>query len=891
MGGFKSQFDRQSSPIKLKSDRTRFFGKENWPKSTGTVLPMSLKPNSGASEATLSTLPVQSASPTSAKSVCSTARLPILAKSLKSKSIANMCVCFEKECRCTMGKKHQVRNVEMASRMKYVDFGKYEKSAPRTESKISLSESKESSIFDAADGLESNPGASESVSTTSSGVAHFFNGVHDAFKSVAQKTYCFKLKVQFTFDRWKNSRWFRRHRNQRYMTPPSAAFLDIHEYLNRNQYDKKGKRKTSSSSMKMAMDRKKTRVSKKQAKANLLPRSELRSLHSGDRVVVRDSMTEAHQKLERLKPVAFKTIARHKTREESFDGKLSGLIALDAHRESAIRSDRSKRRSDIRPSSSKKVSMPSSSLPQKRDPLPKKVEQKAERSSVSATRTGTDEVIEAVDNYAKEMGLSLSPKSTLILRGKGEPPLRIRSKHASPAVACDNSKKATAKSTRKNPHAELRFTYERFTIEDGRLTEFEQHAGTFTFARLLQSRPQSLHGVVAEIADSCTGAEPVERKLVKAELVKSRPQSLHGVVAEIADSRTGAELVERKLVKGELVKSRRQSVAEIADSRTGTELVERKLVKAELVKPRPQSLIDAVAKAIDSDVETAHSRSDFGLLERKPVKAELLKPRPQSLIDAVAEDIDSDVETADSRSSFEMVERDLFKNEQFKAGPHGITDTVSLGARFAAAFRARKAKAQPQSLIDVAAKAIDADEAPGTRCELVCRESQRPGEPDSTRLTSMEVSNVENCQRERLASLRSSIGSFISSKNGKTQSLQHSGKAGVTEAQSSSKSSKKGTLRALKDEDSTGVAGDLDEEQLDSEDDDDRFPKLKVKVVDYESGTVNWKKYLRNISVPRKSPKTSRMPAKRFEGKVRELAQCFEGIGTEDGTPQKPRVK
>jgi hypothetical protein len=715
-----------------------------------------------------------------------------------------------------MGKKHQVRNVEMASRMKYVDFGKYEKSAPRTESKISLSESKESSIFDAADGLESNPGASESVSTTSSGVAHFFNGVHDAFKSVAQKTYCFKLKVQFTFDRWKNSRWFRRHRNQRYMTPPSAAFLDIHEYLNRNQYDKNGKRKTSSSSMKMAMDRKKTRVSKKQAKANLLPRSELRSLHSGDRVVVRDSMTEAHQKLERLKPVAFKTIARHKTREESFDGKLSGLIALDAHRESAIRSDRSKRRSDIRPSSSKKVSMPSSSLPQKRDPLPKKVEQKAERSSVSATRTGTDEVIEAVDNYAKEMGLSLSPKSTLILRGKGEPPLRIRSKHASPAVACDNSKKATAKSTRKNPHAELRFTYERFTIEDGRLTEFEQHAGTFTFARLLQSRPQSLHGVVAEIADS----------------------------------RTGAELVERKLVKAELVKSRRQSVAEIADSRTGTELVERKLVKAELVKPRPQSLIDAVAKAIDSDVETAHSRSDFGL-----------------------------------------VERDLFKNEQFKAGPHGITDTVSLGARFAAAFRARKAKAQPQSLIDVAAKAIDADEAPGTRCELVCRESQRPGEPDSTRLTSMEVSNVENCQRERLASLRSSIGSFISSKNGKTQSLQHSGKAGVTEAQSSSKSSKKGTLRALKDEDSTGVAGDLDEEQLDSEDDDDRFPKLKVKVVDYESGTVNWKKYLRNISVPRKSPKTSRMPAKRFEGKVRELAQCFEGIGTEDGTSQKPRVK
>lgn len=827
MGGFKSQFDRQSSPIKLKSDRTRFSGKENWPKSTGTVLPMSLKPNSGASEATLSTLPVQSASPTSAKSVCSTARLPILAKSLKSKSIANMCVCFEKECRCTMGKKHQVRNVEMASRMKYVDFGKYEKSAPRAESKISLSESKESSIFDAADGLESNPGASESVSTTSSGVAHFFNGVHDAFKSVAQKTYCFKLKVQFTFDRWKNSRWFRRHRNQRYMTPPSAAFLDIHEYLNRNQYHKNGKRKTSSSSMKMAMDRKKTRVSKKQAKVNLLPRSEFRSLHSGDRVVVRDSTTGAHQKLERLKPVAFKTISRHKTREESFDGKLSGLIALDAHRESAIRSDRSKRGSDIRPSSSKKVSMPSSSLPQKRDPLPKKVEQKAERSSVSATRTGTDEVIEAVDNYAKEMGLSLSPKSTLILRGKGEPPLRIRSKHASPAVACDNSKKATAKSTRKNPHAELRFTYERFTIEDGRLTKFEQHAGTFTFARLLQSRPQSLHGIVAEIADSCTGAE----------------------------------------------------------------LVERKLAKAELVKPRPQSLIDAVAKAIDSDVETAHSRSDFGLLERKLVKAELLKPRPQSLIDAVAEDIDSDVETADSRSSFEMVERDLFKNEQFMAGPHGITDTVSLGARFAAAFRARKAKAQPQSLIDVVAKAIDADEAPGTRCELVCRESQTPGEPDSTRLTSMEVNNVENCQRERLASLRSSIGSFISSKNGKTPSSQHSGKAGVTEAQSSSKSSKKGTLRALKDEDSTGVPGDLDEEQLDSEDDDDRFPKLKVKVVDYESGTVNWKKYLRNISVPRKSPKTSRMPAKRFEGKVRELAQCFEGIGTEDGTSQKPRVK
>ena len=838
MGGFKSNFDHQSSSTKLKSDSTRFFEKENRAKSTGSILPMSLRPrNSGDSEHTLPTLPVEAASSTCAKSVCSTARLPILAKMLKSNSIANICVCFEKECRCTMGKRQRVHNVELNPPMKYVDFGEYEKRASRTESKLSLSESKESSIFDAADGSESNSGASESVSSTLSGVAHFLNGVKGAIKLGAQKTYHFKLRVQYRLRRLRYSRWFGRRgavrRRQRDMTPPSAIFLDIHEYLSRNQYHDDGRRKTSLSSIKLAMDRTKTRVSKNQAKINLLQRSDLISFYDGDKVLVRDPTTGGYRELERLKPVALKQIAPLMTREETVDEKLTRLLAQYAARRSALRSDRIRRGSDVRPSSSKKESMPSSSLPRKRDPLPKKVEQKAEPSSVCAPRVGADEVIEAVENYAKEMGLSLSPKSDLSLRSDGELPLRIRSKVELPVVCkkteslivvCDNNKTIT-KSTRKNSDANLNLSNITGSTDAGSSLKLEKH-----------------------VTDACTGAE-----LVKA-------QSLIGVVAKAVDAD-----------------------AEIADSRTGTELVERKLIKAELVKARPQSLIDVLAKAIDYGTEAnlGERFAAFKLVRK-------VKARPQSPVDTVTKVIDADAEAADSRTGTKLVERKLVK-----ARPQSLIDVVAkaiddgtydeLQEKSAVYKLERKVKARPQSLIGVVAKALDAGDASSPRCELVCKELKKPWESHSTRLTSMEINNNENCPRKRPASLRSSIGSSKSSKNVKTQSLTHSGKADVIKTHSSRNSSKKGTLR------STGVTGDVDEEQLDSEVGDDRFPKLKVKVVDYE-GTLNWKKCLRKISVTKKNSNASRKPVNKFEGKVRELARSFEGIGKEVDTPQKPKV-
>ena len=838
MGGFKSNFDHQSSSTKLKSDSTRFFEKENRAKSTGSILPMSLRPrNSGDSEHTLPTLPVEAASSTCAKSVCSTARLPILAKMLKSNSIANICVCFEKECRCTMGKRQRVHNVELNPPMKYVDFGEYEKRASRTESKLSLSESKESSIFDAADGSESNSGASESVSSTLSGVAHFLNGVKGAIKLGAQKTYHFKLRVQYRLRRLRYSRWFGRRgavrRRQRDMTPPSAIFLDIHEYLSRNQYHDDGRRKTSLSSIKLAMDRTKTRVSKNQAKINLLQRSDLISFYDGDKVLVRDPTTGGYRELERLKPVALKQIAPLMTREETVDEKLTRLLAQYAARRSALRSDRIRRGSDVRPSSSKKESMPSSSLPRKRDPLPKKVEQKAEPSSVCAPRVGADEVIEAVENYAKEMGLSLSPKSDLSLRSDGELPLRIRSKVELPVVCkkteslivvCDNNKTIT-KSTRKNSDANLNLSNITGSTDAGSSLKLEKH-----------------------VTDACTGAE-----LVKA-------QSLIGVVAKAVDAD-----------------------AEIADSRTGTELVERKLIKAELVKARPQSLIDVLAKAIDYGTEAnlGERFAAFKLVRK-------VKARPQSPVDTVTKVIDADAEIADSRTGTKLVERKLVK-----ARPQSLIDVVAkaiddgtydeLQEKSAVSKLERKVKARPQSLIGVVAKALDAGDASSPRCELVCKELKKPWESHSTRLTSMEINNNENCPRKRPASLRSSIGSSKSSKNVKTQSLTHSGKADVIKTHSSRNSSKKGTLR------STGVTGDVDEEQLDSEVGDDRFPKLKVKVVDYE-GTLNWKKCLRKISVTKKNSNASRKPVNKFEGKVRELARSFEGIGKEVDTPQKPKV-
>lgn len=838
MGGFKSNFDHQSSSTKLKSDSTRFFEKENRAKSTGSILPMSLRPrNSGDSEHTLPTLPVEAASSTCAKSVCSTARLPILAKMLKSNSIANICVCFEKECRCTMGKRQRVHNVELNPPMKYVDFGEYEKRASRTESKLSLSESKESSIFDAADGSESNSGASESVSSTLSGVAHFLNGVKGAIKLGAQKTYHFKLRVQYRLRRLRYSRWFGRRgavrRRQRDMTPPSAIFLDIHEYLSRNQYHDDGRRKTSLSSIKLAMDRTKTRVSKNQAKINLLQRSDLISFYDGDKVLVRDPTTGGYRELERLKPVALKQIAPLMTREETVDEKLTRLLAQYAARRSALRSDRIRRGSDVRPSSSKKESMPSSSLPRKRDPLPKKVEQKAEPSSVCAPRVGADEVIEAVENYAKEMGLSLSPKSDLSLRSDGELPLRIRSKVELPVVCkkteslivvCDNNKTIT-KSTRKNSDANLNLSNITGSTDAGSSLKLEKH-----------------------VTDACTGAE-----LVKA-------QSLIGVVAKAVDAD-----------------------AEIADSRTGTELVERKLIKAELVKARPQSLIDVLAKAIDYGTEAnlGERFAAFKLVRK-------VKARPQSPVDTVTKVIDADAEAADSRTGTKLVERKLVK-----ARPQSLIDVVAkaiddgtydeLQEKSAVSKLERKVKARPQSLIGVVAKALDAGDASSPRCELVCKELKKPWESHSTRLTSMEINNNENCPRKRPASLRSSIGSSKSSKNVKTQSLTHSGKADVIKTHSSRNSSKKGTLR------STGVTGDVDEEQLDSEVGDDRFPKLKVKVVDYE-GTLNWKKCLRKISVTKKNSNASRKPVNKFEGKVRELARSFEGIGKEVDTPQKPKV-
>ena len=838
MCGFKSNFDHQSSSTKLKSDSTRFFEKENRAKSTGSILPMSLRPrNSGDSEHTLPTLPVEAASSTCAKSVCSTARLPILAKMLKSNSIANICVCFEKECRCTMGKRQRVHNVELNPPMKYVDFGEYEKRASRTESKLSLSESKESSIFDAADGSESNSGASESVSSTLSGVAHFLNGVKGAIKLGAQKTYHFKLRVQYRLRRLRYSRWFGRRgavrRRQRDMTPPSAIFLDIHEYLSRNQYHDDGRRKTSLSSIKLAMDRTKTRVSKNQAKINLLQRSDLISFYDGDKVLVRDPTTGGYRELERLKPVALKQIAPLMTREETVDEKLTRLLAQYAARRSALRSDRIRRGSDVRPSSSKKESMPSSSLPRKRDPLPKKVEQKAEPSSVCAPRVGADEVIEAVENYAKEMGLSLSPKSDLSLRSDGELPLRIRSKVELPVVCkkteslivvCDNNKTIT-KSTRKNSDANLNLSNITGSTDAGSSLKLEKH-----------------------VTDACTGAE-----LVKA-------QSLIGVVAKAVDAD-----------------------AEIADSRTGTELVERKLIKAELVKARPQSLIDVLAKAIDYGTEAnlGERFAAFKLVRK-------VKARPQSPVDTVTKVIDADAEAADSRTGTKLVERKLVK-----ARPQSLIDVVAkaiddgtydeLQEKSAVSKLERKVKARPQSLIGVVAKALDAGDASSPRCELVCKELKKPWESHSTRLTSMEINNNENCPRKRPASLRSSIGSSKSSKNVKTQSLTHSGKADVIKTHSSRNSSKKGTLR------STGVTGDVDEEQLDSEVGDDRFPKLKVKVVDYE-GTLNWKKCLRKISVTKKNSNASRKPVNKFEGKVRELARSFEGIGKEVDTPQKPKV-
>ena len=838
MGGFKSNFDHQSSSTKLKSDSTRFFEKENRAKSTGSILPMSLRPrNSGDSEHTLPTLPVEAASSTCAKSVCSTARLPILAKMLKSNSIANICVCFEKECRCTMGKRQRVHNVELNPPMKYVDFGEYEKRASRTESKLSLSESKESSIFDAADGSESNSGASESVSSTLSGVAHFLNGVKGAIKLGAQKTYHFKLRVQYRLRRLRYSRWFGRRgavrRRQRDMTPPSAIFLDIHEYLSRNQYHDDGRRKTSLSSIKLAMDRTKTRVSKNQAKINLLQRSDLISFYDGDKVLVRDPTTGGYRELERLKPVALKQIAPLMTREETVDETLTRRLAQYAARRSALRSDRIRRGSDVRPSSSKKESMPSSSLPRKRDPLPKKVEQKAEPSSVCAPRVGADEVIEAVENYAKEMGLSLSPKADLSLRSDGELPLRIRSKVELPVVCkkteslivvCDNNKTIT-KSTRKNSDANLNLSNITGSTDAGSSLKLEKH-----------------------VTDACTGAE-----LVKA-------QSLIGVVAKAVDAD-----------------------AEIADSRTGTELVERKLIKAELVKARPQSLIDVLAKAIDYGTEAnlGERFAAFKLVRK-------VKARPQSPVDTVTKVIDADAEAADSRTGTKLVERKLVK-----ARPQSLIDVVAkaiddgtydeLQEKSAVSKLERKVKARPQSLIGVVAKALDAGDASSPRCELVCKELKKPWESHSTRLTSMEINNNENCPRKRPASLRSSIGSSKSSKNVKTQSLTHSGKADVIKTHSSRNSSKKGTLR------STGVTGDVDEEQLDSEVGDDRFPKLKVKVVDYE-GTLNWKKCLRKISVTKKNSNASRKPVNKFEGKVRELARSFEGIGKEVDTPQKPKV-
>ena len=838
MGGFKSNFDHQSSSTKLKSDSTRFFEKENRAKSTGSILPMSLRPrNSGDSEHTLPTLPVEAASSTCAKSVCSTARLPILAKMLKSNSIANICVCFEKECRCTMGKRQRVHNVELNPPMKYVDFGEYEKRASRTESKLSLSESKESSIFDAADGSESNSGASESVSSTLSGVAHFLNGVKGAIKLGAQKTYHFKLRVQYRLRRLRYSRWFGRRgavrRRQRDMTPPSAIFLDIHEYLSRNQYHDDGRRKTSLSSIKLAMDRTKTRVSKNQAKINLLQRSDLISFYDGDKVLVRDPTTGGYRELERLKPVALKQIAPLMTREETVDEKLTRLLAQYAARRSALRSDRIRRGSDVRPSSSKKESMPSSSLPRKRDPLPKKVEQKAEPSSVCAPRVGADELTEAVENDAKEMGWRLSPKSDLSLRSDGELPLRIRSKVELPVVCkkteslivvCDNNKTIT-KSTRKNSDANLNLSNITGSTDAGSSLKLEKH-----------------------VTDACTGAE-----LVKA-------QSLIGVVAKAVDAD-----------------------AEIADSRTGTELVERKLIKAELVKARPQSLIDVLAKAIDYGTEAnlGERFAAFKLVRK-------VKARPQSPVDTVTKVIDADAEAADSRTGTKLVERKLVK-----ARPQSLIDVVAkaiddgtydeLQEKSAVSKLERKVKARPQSLIGVVAKALDAGDASSPRCELVCKELKKPWESHSTRLTSMEINNNENCPRKRPASLRSSIGSSKSSKNVKTQSLTHSGKADVIKTHSSRNSSKKGTLR------STGVTGDVDEEQLDSEVGDDRFPKLKVKVVDYE-GTLNWKKCLRKISVTKKNSNASRKPVNKFEGKVRELARSFEGIGKEVDTPQKPKV-
>lgn len=883
MGGFKSPFDHESSSIKLRNDGTRFFGKENRPKSTGSVLPMSLRPrNSGASEPTLPTLPVEAASPTCAKSVCSTARLPVLAKLLKSNSIANICVCFEKKCRCTMGKRHQVHNVELDSPKKYVDFGNYGKRASRTESKLSLSESKESSIFDAADGAGSNSEASESVSSTLSGVAHFFNGVKGAIKIGAQKTYHLKLRAQFKLRRLRHSRWFgwrarSLRRRQRDMTPPSAIFLDIHEYLSRNQCHHDGRQKTNLNSVKLAMDRTKARVSKNQAKINLLQRSGLMSFYDGDKVVVRDPLTGGYRELERLKPVAPKPIAPLFTREESVDEKLARLLAEYARRRSALRTDRIKRGSDGRSSSSKKVSMPSSSSPKKRSPLPKEVEKKAEPTPVCATRAGTYEVIEAVENYAKEMGLSLSPKSDLSLRSDCELPLRIRSKIASLTAVCDNIK-TIAKSTRKNSDAKLNLSNKTGSTNAGSFPKFEKHA-----------------------ADACTGAE-----LVKVDLVKARPQSLIDLVAKAiddnaddADSRTGAELVEAKLVK-----TRPQSLidlvakaidADVADPRTGAELVEvklieAKLVKAKLVKARPQSLIDDVAKAIDAGADVVDSRTGANLVETKQVRK--VKARPQSLIDVVAKAIDDGTEATlgERFAAFKLVRK-------AKARPHSLIDDVAKAIDDGTEDELKEKsitsklvrKVRPQSLIDVVAKAIDAGEASSTRCELDCKELQKPRESHSTRLTSMDVNNGENCRRKRPASLRSSIGSSTSSKNEKTLSLSHSGKADVIKVHSSSKSSKKGTLRALKEENSTGVTGDVNEKQLDHEVGIDRLRNLKVKVVDYEPGTLNWKKCLRRTSV-KKNSNASRLPGNRFEGRVLELALCFEGIGKEVGTSQKPKV-
>ena len=391
-------------------------------------------------------------------------------------------------------------------------------------------------------------------------------------------------------------------------------------------------------------------------------------------------------------------------------------------------------------------------------------------------------------------------------------------------MVCDNNKTIT-KSTRKNSDANLNLSNITGSTDAGSSLKLEKH-----------------------VTDACTGAE-----LVKA-------QSLIGVVAKAVDAD-----------------------AEIADSRTGTELVERKLIKAELVKARPQSLIDVLAKAIDYGTEAnlGERFAAFKLVRK-------VKARPQSPVDTVTKVIDADAEAADSRTGTKLVERKLVK-----ARPQSLIDVVAkaiddgtydeLQEKSAVSKLERKVKARPQSLIGVVAKALDAGDASSPRCELVCKELKKPWESHSTRLTSMEINNNENCPRKRPASLRSSIGSSKSSKNVKTQSLTHSGKADVIKTHSSRNSSKKGTLR------STGVTGDVDEEQLDSEVGDDRFPKLKVKVVDYE-GTLNWKKCLRKISVTKKNSNASRKPVNKFEGKVRELARSFEGIGKEVDTPQKPKV-